>query len=100
MREREIRLPDSIAGEAVEEAVQSAVGRVGASVTLDGTLRSYPGSRHWHLQARGRVGTLEVTYWPSRNRLWVSLHVNRAGDWAGEAFDRLANALQASLPSP
>ena len=99
MREKEIELSATIAAEAVVAAVNQAVATLGARITLDGTLRSHPGSRHWHVQAKGQTGTLEVTFWPSQNRLWVSLHAKREGSWAGQAFHPFVESLQTCLLS-
>ena len=100
MERREIALTCPRAPERVETAVQRAAEAVSAQVTLTGTLKSYPGSRHWHIQAPPRRGTVEVTFWPERNALWVSVHANRMGEWAGEAASALAEALEQILREP
>ena len=75
-------------------AVLAAVEALGLVISSDGTLRKYPGSRHWHLKKPGSTGTLEITYWPAQSRLWVCYHSNRVGDgWVEEAAPQLAAKL-------
>ena len=54
-----------------------------------GTLRKYPGCTHWHLTTPGQKGTLEVTWWPARNRLWLGTHANRRAAWQDAALSAL-----------
>ena len=71
--------------------VLKAAAEVGLSVALDTTQKTYSGSRHWHFKRNSQPGTLEVTWWPARQRLWVSYHENRVGDgWVRSAADELA----------
>ncbi|HEU5100036.1 MAG TPA: hypothetical protein VFU22_13500 [Roseiflexaceae bacterium] len=52
-------------------------------------LRGYAGATHWHIRRPGAKGTLELTYWPSRGRLWFAIHANRRADWMPSAIDQL-----------
>ncbi len=84
-------------GDAESVVVEEST-RLGLTISSDGKLASYPGSRHWHLKNGRRTGTLEVTLWPSRNRLWVTYHSNRVGDgWVSESAIVLARELAARL---
>jgi len=65
-------------------------------VARRGTLARYPGSLHWHLRDRRARGTLELTLWPDRRRLWLSVQDGRRGAWTEPAMARLA----ARLASP
>ncbi len=50
---------------------------------------------HWHIAgAEKGMGTVEVTYLPSSGGLTVSVHDNRRGFWAGQAFENLARKLE------
>jgi len=40
------------------------------------------------------MGTVEVTYVPSKGRLTVLVHDNRRGFWAGEAYENLAEKMK------
>ena len=42
-------------------------------------------------------GTLEVTLWPARRRLWMSVHANRGAEWVEGALRHLADALPGAL---
>jgi hypothetical protein len=53
------------------------------------TLRSYPGSTHWHFKQPGASGTLELTYWPQTGRLWFTVHANRRAEWIAAAMAAL-----------
>lgn len=75
---------------AVVEAVCAAHG---LSLTLKGTLVSYPGCYHWHYR-RGRArGTLELTYWPACRRLWLKIAAGRSSAEMVELLPRLPAAL-------
>src|SRR5262245_329279 len=52
-------------------------------------LRGYPGATHWHIKRHDAKGTLELTYWPRRGRLWFAIHANRRADWIAAAIDDL-----------
>jgi hypothetical protein len=52
-------------------------------------LRSYPGATHWHIRRPGVNGTLELTYWPSAERLWFAVHANRRAEWIAPAIEDL-----------
>jgi hypothetical protein len=58
------------------------------------TLRTCPGSIHWHLRRPGVKGVLELTYWPSQGRLWFTVHANRQADWIAPSIERLRASLQ------
>jgi hypothetical protein len=78
--------------------VPAAAQDLGLAAAMDGSLRSYPGSRHWHLRNGSKPGTLEVAYWPEAGRLWISYHENRTGDgWVADYAPRLARILAEEL---
>jgi hypothetical protein len=61
-------------------------------------LRGYPGATHWHIRRLGASGTLELTYWPSLDRLWFAIHANRRAEWIAPAVDELtARMMQLEL---
>ena len=77
------------------QAVQAVADQLGLDIAIDGTLKSFPGCRHWHLRKPGTTGTLEVTSWPERKRLWVTYHANRVGDgWVEILAPEFARLLQ------
>ena len=97
MQKQYVPVSGAVREAVAPDAVRDAAAEIGGRITLEGTLRSYVGSLHWHVQAPQETGTLEVTWWPTRQQLWVSLHANRSGTWAAEAFPRLVNALRSRL---
>ena len=80
-----------------QDAVRKLAEEFGLRVTSDGRLRTYPGSSHWHLKRGQEAGTLEVTHWPQKNRVWVSYHTNRATVWVMEMARLFAQALAEHL---
>lgn len=77
----------------VERLVESVCVAAGLTVTMKGTLRTYPGSTHWHYKRVREAGVLEVTYWPAGNRLWLSVQAGRTGEWTAIAAPELAETL-------
>jgi hypothetical protein len=88
MTEIELTVPT---GEVVAsfEAVAHAAG---LSIHR-GSLSKYKGSTHWHLTKPGERGTLEATWWPDNNRLWLAVHANRKAAWQEAAIEAIILAL-------
>ena len=95
MIHHEIDLPSYVGSLMVEQAVNSVCEVAGLSVGLQTTLASYPGCVHWHWKMAQERGTLEVTFWPKQNRLWISVHANREANWTDAAALDAAASLQA-----
>jgi hypothetical protein len=70
---------------ALIEIIERAASEAGL-LAQRRTLRSYPGSTHWHLKQPRASGTLELTYWPRTNRLWFAVHANRRAEWIAAAI--------------
>ena len=51
--------------------------------------KGYKGSRHWHVKKSGERGVVEVTWWPEKDKLWVSVRSNRQGNWTADAVAAL-----------
>lgn len=64
----------------------------------EGTLKSYPGSMHFHLRKPKERGTLELTWWPAKRRFWVSVHANRRAPWQEAVIEHLSTALGLEVP--
>lgn len=67
------------------------------TITLRGTLRSFPGSTHWHLKRGNERGVLEVTLWPAGRRLWITVQSGRTGLWTEAAAAALRDTLIRAL---
>ncbi|HVB09800.1 MAG TPA: hypothetical protein VNM16_05465 [Bacillota bacterium] len=70
------------------DQVLQECGRRGPVVRSKRVLAGRPGSRHRHLAAPGRPGTLELNAW--RDRVWVKVHPLRDGGWARSLAHELA----------
>jgi hypothetical protein len=97
VRTEEIAVPPDAELLGAEEVIERCCAAAGLRVTMKGTVAAHPGSVHWHLKRGEERGTLEVTLWPARRRLWLSVHANRGGDWIDEALSRLKKALPDAL---
>lgn len=97
MEEIEIALPAGTPPETLAALVEALAASQGLHIRLRGTLRSYPGSLHWHLARPGERGTLEVTCWPARNRLWLSVQSGRRAAWIEQTLPLLQTALERAL---
>ena len=74
-------IPLSLTGEVEKwpSQIDHIAAELGLSVTLRDTLKSFPGSIHWHLKQGKSRGVLEVTVW--KDRAWLSVQDGRTGDW-------------------
>jgi hypothetical protein len=92
----EIAIPTSPDPAALIARIERAAAAEGLDAGDRMTLRTFPGSIHWHLRHPGAQGVLELTYWPDRGRLWFAVHANRRADWIAPAIERLRARLQQS----
>lgn len=53
------------------------------------SLKTLPGSEHWHIIKPGTSGTLELTWFPKAQRFWVKVASNREASWIDEAIQML-----------
>jgi hypothetical protein len=79
-------------------AIETLAVRLGLTKTT-GELKKYPGSTHWHFRIPGHSGTLECTWWPSMNRLWLAVHGNRQADWQDPVIQAFTTSFGAFRPS-
>jgi hypothetical protein len=81
-------------GAEVPELVERLCAAQGLTRTLLGTLKSYPGSMHWHFARPRQRGTLEVTWIAASGRLWLSMQSGRSANWIGPAMAQLKVELE------
>ena len=93
MRHIEIPLTRPLKANVVEALEEASLG-CGLRITLKGTTASFPGSTHWHLKRDKAAGTLEATYWPKQNRLWLSVQDGRKAPWIEETLPEVIAALE------
>ncbi len=67
--------------------IESIAAKHGPGITLTTTLATYPGSTHWHFKNGDLPGVLELTWWPSRRRLWFKVAKNRDAEWITAAIE-------------
>jgi hypothetical protein len=65
----------------LDKTIEALCRAAGLSITMKTTSAKFPGSIHWHLKKGRERGTLEVTLWPSQNRLWFSMQDGRSANW-------------------
>jgi hypothetical protein len=73
----------------IEEIIQ----QFNLVITQKSPLSTFKGSTHYHLKMGKLAGVLEVTYWPSKKRLWVEIHENRRFEWNEALIHSFAGAL-------
>lgn len=96
MSEIDIELAGEERAEDVIERIDRAAASCGLTVTMKGALKTYPGSTHWHCKLGREPGTLEITYWPRKPRLWVKVVESRRAPWMDEVVPRLRRTLTGS----
>src|ERR1700678_542998 len=97
MEEYPIQIEPTFDAEQIEIAIERCSRGLGLSKTMRSTLAKYPGSVHWHFKKPLASGTLEVIYWPSGNRLWISVQQGRRADWLEESVPSMESCLQNAL---
>jgi hypothetical protein len=84
LKEIDIQTPVHVTSDKIVPAVDATAAVEGLTITMRGSLKAYPGSTHWHLKRGPGRGTLEITWWPERNRLWIKIHARRTAAWIDE----------------
>ena len=81
----------------IVQRIEAVFAAHGFSQTLKGTLRGFPGCTHWHFKNGREAGTLEVTAWPSEQRLWLSVQYRRRAKWIDQTLPTLKRELERTL---
>ncbi len=93
----ETQVANTLTTTDVVDRIDGCIAAAKLTTTLKDTLVTYPGSVHWHLK-RGRAsGVLEITYWPQRQRVWLSVHRNRRAPWIDEVEPVLVRSIAKRL---
>src|SRR5262249_30603594 len=77
----------------IARAVDSALKRSGLRIVSRGRLKTYPGSTHWHFRNGEQRGTLELTWWPAKRKLWFKVQAGRDAGWIDQAVRTLARSI-------
>jgi hypothetical protein len=91
--EVDVPLPPDVDLATATSALEAGCAAEGLQLVRRGTLARYPGSLHWHLRQRPARGTLELTLWPDRRRLWLSVQDGRRAAWTEAAMAGLTARL-------
>jgi hypothetical protein len=97
MKEYPIPLGPHVDAKQVEIAVEKCSRDLGLLETMRDTLAKYPGCVHWHFRKPLVNGTLEITSWPSNNKLWISVQDGRRAEWLEHAVPSMERCLQKAL---
>jgi len=94
MTELDIPLPVDSSTDQLKRCVLIACDELGLAISMETTLVSYPGSVHWHIKNGQEKGTLELTTWPGRRRLWAKVQEGRRADWIEQTLPELCQKIQ------
>ena len=97
MIEVELQIPANASSEHVVRVVEQLCSSNGLTCAQKGTLAGYPGCIHWHFKLGKQKGTLEITWWETKNRLWFKVAKGRTGDWMTESIAALKRKIEDSL---
>ncbi len=92
-----IDVPQRVAPGKINFIIDKAIIDLSLSVTMRGALKSYPGSTHWHIKQNRARGTLEVTWWPQRRKLWIKIQAGRTAPWIDEIAPRFKQKIESHL---
>ena len=99
MIEINIEVPENANTDIVVDSVERVCLQHQVNCTLKGTLASYPGSTHWHFKAGKQKGTLEITWWENKNRLWFKVADGRTSKWIEESLPKIKEEIEKLLRS-
>ena len=97
MVELNIEIPEDTDAAILIDAVERVCLAHNLNCTLKGTLRQYPGSVHWHFKKGKQKGTLEITWWESKNHLWFKVADRRTGKWIEDSMPQIKKEIQKLL---
>jgi hypothetical protein len=97
MREVEFKIPNSAQLSEVDSAIEAICAAEGLQTSMKGTLVSFPGSTHWHFKRPGERGTLELTVFPARRRIWASIQDGRRASWIEPCLASIQQSVEAKL---
>lgn len=81
MLEVNVPVPGHLADESIPGVVEQICNHQGLKLSRKGTLSKYPGCVHWHYRKDKQRGTLEITWWGKKRRLWIKVAARRSADW-------------------
>lgn len=97
MIEVELQVPANASSEDVVEVVENVCISHNLICARKETLASCPGSTHWHFKMGKQKGTLEITWWEAKYRLWLKVAKGGMGDWMTESITAVKRKIEDSL---
>jgi hypothetical protein len=94
MKEFEFHVPTECDLSGAEDMIEKAAAERGLRIEMKGSLASYPGCIHWHFKNQKQKGTLEITLWPQRRRIWAQVQDGRTAEWIDVELPRLRHAIE------
>lgn len=90
-------LPEPVAAADIPALIEQVCLAHPLTIALRTTLASYPGCAHWHLRQGKASGTLELTWWPKKHRLWFKVAKQRNGSWIDMCLPQLKAELEQAI---
>src|SRR5256885_476488 len=97
MEQWEVQIHRHWDAEQIARIIESTLAQLELRATKRMTLRTYPGSVHWHFKRSAAAGTMEVTMWPQRQRVWISVQSRRSADWIDRDRPTILRELERAL---
>ncbi|HEY3991119.1 MAG TPA: hypothetical protein VGM02_17600 [Acidobacteriaceae bacterium] len=97
MTEVEFAVPPACSLRGAAALIEKACRECGLRVSTRATLQSYPGCIHWHVKRGIQPGTLELTLWEAKRRVWASVQDGRRAAWIVEALPQVKDAVETAL---
>ena len=97
MLEIEFAVPSDCDLAEAEKIVEHACSALGLKLVIKGSLASYPGSVHWHYKSHGDKGTLELTLFARRRRLWAKVQRGRRAPWIDAMLPKVQKGIELQL---
>jgi hypothetical protein len=97
MMEIEFTVPQGCNLSGAASLIENACRACGLRVSTRTTLSSYPGCIHWHVKRGIQPGTLGLTLWEPKRRVWAGVQDERRAAWIEEDLPRIKEAVETAL---
>ena len=97
MAEIDFTVPPGCSLSGAASLIEKACQQCGLRVSTRSALASYPGCIHWHVKRGIQPGTLEITLWEAKRRVWASIQDGRRAAWIDDALPRVKDAVETAL---
>ena len=97
MTEIEFTVPPGCGLSGAPSLIEKACLGCGLRISTRCSLRGCPGCIHWHVKRGIQPGTLELTLWEAKRRVWASVQDSRRAAWIDEALPQVKDAVETAL---